>query len=128
MGHVKLGSAVILAAGITLVAMQPAKALGAWECTGVEDAVARAEADREAMLSQRFVVTPEGRVDIVRIEVEQPAHPGSIFERVGREVLNRLGFGAKPMDREAALRRTALHDWTLSPMRPKRFSHRFTDC
>lgn len=108
--------------------MQAAHALGAWECARVEDAVARAEADREAMLSQRFVVTSDGQVDIVRIEVEAPREPRTIFERIGRDVLKRLGLDATPKDRGAALRRTALHDWSLSPLRPKRISQKISGC
>lgn len=106
--------------GMLSIGSGPAVALGAWDCARVEAAVVQAEKKHEAMMSQRFVVAPDGRVEIVKIYVEEPYTPATVYERIVDEVLVRLGLRKRTPDvveSEARIQRTALETWAMSPTR-----------
>ncbi|MEC7763880.1 MAG: hypothetical protein VX874_18400 [Pseudomonadota bacterium] len=102
-----------------------ATAKGSWTC-GYEDiaGIERADEVREATLSQKFYVTDDGRVEVVRIVVEDQRPPFWIALVHG--VREKLGL--RPDERVAkALTRdekkpqpqinTELHNWSLSPLK-----------
>lgn len=120
MGYVKTGSAVLMTVGMLSLGSGPVVGLGAWDCARVENAVVQAEREQEAMMSQRFVVAPDGRVEIVKIHIEEPYTPTTVYERIVDEVLVRLGLRKRTpevVESKERIQRTALETWAMSPAR-----------
>lgn len=136
MGLKNTRGAIAIAIVIGAVAPQTLLAKGSWQC-GADDIskLERVEAERQATLSQRFYVTDEGRVEIVKIVIEG-ADRRPFWETLVAGVRERLGLGAKSNGATAlAARRAAparpqinteLRDWALSPLRPAKFE--LPDC
>ncbi|MAM60933.1 hypothetical protein [Maritimibacter sp. UBA3975] len=113
---------------------QNALAKGAWEC-GFEDvrAVEEVRAQREATLSQRYFVTDEGRVEVVRIVVEPPRR-WPFLDLLALDLKRRLGITTGEgfvgrflgvegrVEQATADINTELRDWELSPVKRVRHS------
>jgi hypothetical protein len=110
---------------MSLSAPLAATAKGSWDC-GYEDiaGIERADEVREATLSQRFYVTDDGRVEVVRIVVEDARPP--FWAALVQGVREKLGLGpdqriakslvTKPEKPQPQMN-TELRNWSLSPLK-----------
>jgi hypothetical protein len=133
MGHYKHWGAVAFAIALGVTAPEGAFAKGAWNC-GFEDvrAIEEQAAEREQTLAQRYYVTDEGRVEVVRIVVDEPRKK-PLIELLALDLKRRLGittgegFVGRFLGVEGRVEQatsdinTELRDWALSPV--KRVRH-----
>ena len=133
MGHTTSRGAVALAVVMSITIPLSATAKGAWSC-GYEDiaGIERADAVREATLSQKFYVTDDGRVEVGKIVVEDGRPPCGIAlvqgvrEKLGLKPDARVAKTSKREEPPQPQLTTELRHWSLSPLRRVRLD--LPDC
>lgn len=118
MGQWNFLGAAAFAVAVAITLPTSATAKSAWSC-GFSDVseLVQVEAQREAALQQRIFITDDGRLEQVRIIVDEPPRRRDLL---AADLKRRLGLvrdaltGA--LERQPATLKTELADWSLSPL------------